>query len=165
MWPSNIHDCAVLYNKVKALSGLYPSFGALERSLVTHIPAALRGGAFARVEQSHGPGEAPKLDLSFNSGTSSTLSRVSAKYERVLRRNLSISGSIHFHYGLTYEPTLAQPQRRRLSDWNWDQYEMYLHSNRVCKDVITGDGSWKRCLFVCYNGESRRFSPSELTSQ
>lgn len=165
LWPSNIHDCAVLYNKAKALASNYPSFEPLEKSLVTHIPSALRGGASARVEQNHGPDEDPKLDVTFNCGTSSTLNRVSAKYEKILKRNLCISGSVHFHYGYTYKPILAQPRRRRLSSANWDQYEMYLYSGRVCKDVITGDGSWERCLFVCYNGESRRFSPSELTSQ
>lgn len=164
-WPSNIHDCAVLYNKVKVLSENYESFERLERSLVTHVPSALRGGLKTRVEQSYGPDETFQLDVTFNCGGTSTLSRIQRKYERVLRTNLSISGPIRFHYGLTYIPVLAQPQRRRLGASHWDQYELYLFSGRVSKDVVTGGGSWKRCLFVCYNGESRRFSPSELTSQ
>lgn len=165
LWPENIHDCVVLYNKVKALSAKYQSFVGLERSLVTHIPAALRGGELTRVEQSYGPDETPLLDVTFNCGGTSTLSRVHSKYEKILREILCINGNIRFHYGFTYKSDLAQPQRRLLSNMNWDQYEMYLFSGRVCKDVVTGYGSWERCLFVCYNGESRRFSPQELTSQ
>lgn len=164
-WPTTVHDCAVLYNKIRVLSENYDSFKGLERSLITHVPSALRGGLKTKVEQGHGSDKPLQLDVTFNCGGTSTLSRVQRKYERVLRRNLCISGSIRFHYGLTYVPVLAQPQRRHLGSHNWDQYEMYLHSGRVSKDVVTGDGSWKRCLFVCYNGESRRFSPHELTSQ
>lgn len=51
-WPESIGDCVIIWNKVKRLANVYPSFKRLHDSLYRSLPTVLRGGPNPEFEQS-----------------------------------------------------------------------------------------------------------------
>lgn len=158
-YPENVHDCVVLYNKAHALGRdpLYPSFRKLEQTLRRTIPPALRG-----VWTEY---DSLESELSSVTGASSFLSgyfrlpvergrtEVPLKRFRQNVRDLCYNKITSSFYGFAFENVLRTPCYRHIPARYWAKYEMYLYSNRRCKDTISGEGVWSRKLMFVLDNE------------
>lgn len=153
-YPHNIHDCIVLYNKVVFLAkvGLYPSFSSLETALRRTIIPALRG---TWVKPSYGidqvAGSSPLLAGYFrvpqDRYVPTGVPRI--KSVNVFASSLCYKEVTNVFFGFKWVPRLRTRTLKDLTKRNWAKYEMYLDSNRVAKDVLTGEGEWvKKLMFT-----------------
>lgn len=156
MWPENIHDCVVFFNKVLRLSVKYKIFADLHTRLLRHVPKVLQGPIdfnFFDVEiiGKHESLSNPSLSGFFRVDRS--VDTIQIKSINKVRRHLAERynydpSEIVFHGGLNYTPQLVSPTLKTLRSTHWAKYEMYLFSGRVSKDVRVGFGSWTLSVHV-----------------
>lgn len=163
-WPENIHDCVVIFNKVKRLAKKYPSFVPLYGLLRRQIPKALQGpteDGFFEKEKTYFEVDGDQSSPSFLSGYFRCDKQPKMKDEK-LRKWCNTAcykyGDVGYFTGFSYEEKLHTPQLKKLKARHWAKYEMYLHSMRVSKDTITGSGRWVECRYVSVPGAAFRRS-------
>lgn len=173
LWPNSIGDCIQIWNKVVLLAEDYPSFEVLRKSLYRAIPKTLRGGpcseleslvAFWQRKDSHGnKSEDVSFDLPLYFVTKEPSGSPVTKSMNVYQKLLDLHYVPEdFIVSVAYKwvPDLRTPTRNHLTVRDWAKYEMYLHSNRRSKDVITGRGKWVRHKFL--TSGDRQFALSAL---
>lgn len=170
-WPESIHDCVVFYNKTFRLSVKYPSFEELRSLLRRHIPKALHGPIeddfFLKEIRNNWDDDLPHATLSgyFRIGGNFDVPPdLKATRRRIAKALCYRSSEIIFFKGFSYVEELASPRWIDLRKSNWAKYEMYLHSGRVCKDILTGRGRWVLCTYVNIKGSTAKYHSSLHTS-
>lgn len=172
LYPENIHDCVVIYNKVRELALCYASFKKLERELFRKIPPALRGGALGDAEmliQQHktqtavGRVEQSGLSSYFCTGTKAKFGvKIEPQKFKKLKRKLS-------SLGIEARPTIfigftSEVDRRSgtiddmISHLHWSKYLMYLYAGRKADDIITGSTTWVEDHYVTVDERTFRLS-------
>jgi hypothetical protein len=151
-YPENIHDCIVLYNKVRCLGLVYPTsqFVELELALRRTIPPALRGvwtqKDSTELEKGQVLGSSSFLSGYFKMPGGLRSKKVTnVKAKNWLRANQYRSVTNTF-YAYTWSPKLRTPCYRFIPRGYWAKYEMYLYAGRRQKDEISGEGRWTRKL-------------------
>jgi hypothetical protein len=151
LFPETIADCANILNKANALSE-YPQFRSLFETLKRQTPKALRGGPLkgTTIETFSTSGNFEDIPLYF--ACESKGCDAPRKVARSIRKSWCITDHITTFKGLKYVPLKASETVTNLnSNWHWGKYEMYLSSNRVCDDIVTGRGSWVLETLYCYD--------------
>lgn len=172
LWPETIHDCIVIYNKIRRLSLSCKSFETLRTKLLRHVPSALQGPIpFSESDfwKYRSDGDTPvELSSFFRTHQHSLLKSVRSpdldrkRYAYALRYGYDVKDLKYFN-GVRYIEKLASHTLKHLEpSKNWAKYEMYLYSNRRSKDVITGSGDWDKCLFLSVAGAAFRWTDSAL---
>lgn len=156
IYPKNIHDCVVIYNKAHHLarSGL-EAFIGLEQRLRRAIPPALRGEWVSNddiVMLDQATGSSPSLARYFRCPKGSKVNVPSLapylEYYKKMNCHREVT-SLFFSY--KFVPEERTPCRSHLRKSNWAKYEMYLHAGRRTKDVLTGCGEWVSTLMVTFD--------------
>lgn len=148
LFPENIHDCAVLYQKAQRLSRIYPSFKPMEEGLRRVTPKALRGP-----RQEVAAPSAP-FEPFFTCGHSRDClvdGRLKGGLLRVLRDEFHYPEDEKFvlFYGWSFKPEERSRSPQQLSGRrHWAKYLMYLHSGRRSDDLLEGRGTWERHLRI-----------------
>lgn len=160
-YPNTIHDCVVLYNKVRRLSYHYDSFKLLERKLYRHIPIALRGipdtdlrkvsflafysDGIERLDSS------PILSDYFRTGSKKKDGSTPSRQVTEACERLQI---IPDRVVIGFEPKLEERTRcdKHLRSSQYGKYLMYLHAGRRSKDIITGSVRYVKAYFVVADG-------------
>lgn len=161
VYPQDIHDCVVIFNKTSRLARRYPSFEGLRQTLLRCIPLSLRGPCLNSLhdvdyidligETGIAPGSHRYL-LSghFQSGLNGKSLNVSLpdKLIRKFKKDYSYEES---NVSLFYSFRFVQDERTAMLSHlrprlHWAKYLMYLSSGRRAKDVIRGEGQWVKSL-------------------
>lgn len=164
IWPEDIHDCIVFYNKAKRLSPHYAEFQRLCASLHRHIPKVLRGpieNNFYTSEVTRdwvGDQPSPVFSSYFRYGKIRK-DPTYCKVENAIAADLCYKPeNIRVFNGFAYNEKLGSPSRIDMLSHHWAKYEMYLHAGRVCKDIIFGKGTWVRRAYVFLDGYAVKLS-------
>jgi hypothetical protein len=174
VWPENIHDCAVVYNKSVYLARKYPSFERLLHSLHRFVPRVLQGGPQSelsyddelrvfRADLSVSVVDSRPLTGYFQTGQLERRLPLTSK-ERRLQKAIATRfqlarSDVSFIFSFELRPDLRSKTVRCLTTrTHWAKYEMYLFSGRVSKDVLTGVGSWVPVKNVVIGSSVTRFS-------
>lgn len=155
LWPNDIGDCVLIWNKVRILGKTYPSFKLLENALYRSIPEALRCGpdlttrTVIREAAGNPQGDIREMvqyDIYIGFETDSLppgkrpLGLIEKRISDLqLEPSQFVSG-----FGFKWVPDLRTKTLKKLSNRDWAKYEMYLAAGRCAKDVITGEGRWVR---------------------
>lgn len=169
-WPTSIGDCVMIFNKCYRLRH-YPSFKKLYHNLYRVTPHALHGGpskSFSNLDLLDLIGK-PEWDA--ESTVVFPPFFVTSKWNNSLERvRLGRAREVLLSY--CYEPSKFRviryweweardrsPSLRSLrSHRHWAKYLMYLDSNRVASDVITGAGKWVEKKIISSGTEHFRLS-------
>lgn len=159
-YPTSIHDCIVIYNKVMHLSQneSYGCFKILETALRRTIPPALRGEWTYLDKNCLGQvtGSSPKLSGYFRTPKPKGDSKIrisKTKFMEPLRalgyREIK---TLRYFYAFRFVSELRTPCLRSLKSHQWAKYEMYLSAGRVARDEIRGSGEWVPKLMLVVDG-------------
>lgn len=157
LYPEDIHDCVIIYNKTRRLSYKYDSFKLLERELYRHIPSTLRGipdhdlknssilsFLSEGIERLHG---SPELSNYFRTGYSKKSGTPPSEGVTEACKKLQIKPRTIV---IGFEPRLEERSRclHHLQTRHYAKYLMYLHAGRRTKDVITGSVRYVVAYFI-----------------
>lgn len=153
-YPVTIHDCTVLYAKVKRLSHIYPSFKKLEVVLSRSIPKALRGSGVTANAPVFDQVELPGY---FQGGAAK------AKPDRWIVRFcqlLQLEPSVRIFPAWLWEPRLATPTPNGplRPSRHYAKILQYLHGGRITDDEVTGQGKWVKLTLIEVDGRVMRLS-------
>jgi hypothetical protein len=163
LYPENIHDCIVIYNKAKALSVEYNAFSQLEQVLLGFIPRAWRGGPFCNegIQTNWSIEGDDELSGYFMTDCKSNPRDLKMrKIEATIAERYQYhERDVHSFVGFKLIPSLRSQTVKHLSARrHWGKYEMYLFSGRRAKDVLSGCGQWGKVRFVSINSRASRLS-------
>jgi hypothetical protein len=168
LYPQTLQDCMVAYNKAHHLGLIYESFGKLHRALHRFVPKALQGGPIVvdLIKEKRWWDHANQLllesqELSNFFMTGTEFGGNNAKTENIRR---TVAEMLQYPYtdvrsfiGIKYVPDLRTKHTRNLSGkHHWAKYEMYLHSGRAAKDILTSSGRWVTCTYLSIGGGAFR---------
>lgn len=157
-YPESIGDCVLVWNKVRRLSRLYPSFKKLRDTLYRSLPNALHGGPDPNFDSCEAidligngfKGESSSVNFPLKFVTDLVGNReVSSKIKAKLDSLCYDADRFRLYPGFEFKPELRSKTTRTVNrSRQWAKYEMYLASGRVSKDVITSRGEWVTVWFV-----------------
>lgn len=152
LYPQNIGDCALILTKCFALRE-YESFRSLYDQLFKRTPRALLGGPLKVAELR--PWDQPDLIVGF-ACLQDYLRKDHSRKANDLKETLQHK-EVHQAIEFRWEPELRTKTLGTLqSKFHWAKYEMYLHSCRRTKDVVSGAGRWAKYRVSVIDGHIYR---------
>lgn len=167
LYPETIGDCVAITNKVAYLSNSMPSFSKLYQTLLRVLPDALHGGPapnfidchINNIKKGFEPHETfVDIPLFFVTPKLPRKRRYLPTEIKDVLRNYCYDEEFCLISGYEFKPKLRSSTLKDLSSRHWAKYEMYLDSGRVCKDVISGEGEWKKVWFATSGKQTFRMS-------